>query len=102
MYSCSDGGVGYSTDNGTNWTFISGSLQILATYHGDWYEGDENILAVGNQDNGSNLRYTASNTYRHFYGGDGFDCVIKDNNTDTMVFVGNGSILRTVNGGLTN
>src|SRR5205823_2331701 len=30
------------------------------------------------------------------------DVVIKDNNTDTMVFVGNANILRTVDGGLTN
>jgi hypothetical protein len=102
LYSCSDGGVGFSTDNGSNWSFISGSLQILATYHADWYEANQDIIACGAQDNGSNLRYTGSNTYRHFYGADGFDCVIKDNATDTIVFVANGSILKTNDGGLTN
>ncbi len=99
VYSCSDGGVGYSADDGTNWTFISSSLQIMASYHADWYEADENFLACGAQDNGTNLRYTSSNTYRHIYGADGFDCVIKDNNPDTIVYIANGEIHRTTNQG---
>lgn len=101
LYTCSDGGVGYSTDDGVNWTFIPGSLQILATYHADWYEADENFIACGTQDNGTDLRYTASNTYRHIYGADGFDCVIKDNDKDTVVFVANDGIHRTTNQGST-
>jgi photosystem II stability/assembly factor-like uncharacterized protein len=102
VYSCSDGGVGYSTDDGNTWTFISTNLQILATYHADWYEANEEIVAAGAQDNGTNFRYTASNTYRHIYGADGFDCVIKDNNTDTIVYIANGTVLRTTNGGGNN
>ena len=52
IYSCSDGGVGYSTDNGLNWTFISSSLAIQATYHADWYEANSSLMASGTQDNG--------------------------------------------------
>lgn len=101
LYSVSDGGVGYSTDDGLNWTFIPGSLQILATYHADWYEADANLIGCGTQDNGQDNRYTASNTYRHIYGADGFDCVIKDDDPNTIVYVANGSIHKTTNGGST-
>ncbi|MEO7265447.1 MAG: 3-coathanger stack domain-containing protein [Ferruginibacter sp.] len=99
LYSVSDGGVGYSTDNGANWTFISGILQILATYHADYYEADANIIGCGAQDNGTNIRYTASNTYRHIYGADGFDCVIKSNDPNTIVYVANDQIHKTTSGG---
>ncbi|MEO7310856.1 MAG: 3-coathanger stack domain-containing protein [Chitinophagaceae bacterium] len=99
VYSTSDGGVGYSTNDGANWTFIPSNLQILATYHADWYEADDNLIACGAQDNGTDLRYTASNTYRHIYGADGFDCVMKSNDPNTIVFVANAEIHKTTNGG---
>jgi hypothetical protein len=57
-------------------------------------------LANGTQDNGTNVRYTASNTYRHINGADGFDCLIDQNNSNDIVFVGNASIYRTTDGGL--
>lgn len=101
LYSVSDGGVGFSIDNGINWTFIPGSLQILATYHADFYESDANIIACGTQDNGTDIRYTSSNTYRHIYGADGFDCVIKSDAPTTYVYVANGSLHKTTDGGLT-
>jgi photosystem II stability/assembly factor-like uncharacterized protein len=101
LYSCSDGGVGRSTDNGANWTFLSANLHILATYHADWYEPDDNIIATGTQDNGTNIRYTASNTYRHINGADGYDCLIDQDNADDIIFVGNAGIARTTDGGLT-
>ena len=98
-YSTSDGGIGISTDHGSKWTFIPSSLQILATYHADWYEANANFIACGTQDNGTNIRYTASNTYRHIYGGDGFDNIIKDDDPNTIVFVANDQIRKTINGG---
>lgn len=101
VYSTSDGGVGYSTNDGTNWTYLTSSLQILATYHSDWYEADQNLLATGTQDNGTNIRYIASNTYRHIYGADGFDCAIKSDDPNTIVFVANGEVHKTINGGTT-
>jgi photosystem II stability/assembly factor-like uncharacterized protein len=101
LYSCSDGGVGRSTDDGANWTFLSADLHILATYHADWYEPDDNIIATGTQDNGTNIRYTASNTYRHINGADGYDCLIDQDNANDIIFVGNAGIARTTDGGLT-
>ncbi|MES2649126.1 MAG: 3-coathanger stack domain-containing protein [Bacteroidota bacterium] len=102
VYSCSDGGVGRSTDNGANWTFLSSNLHILATYHADWYEPNASIMTSGTQDNGTNVRYTGSNTYRHIYGADGFDCIMDQNNPDDIVYVANSSVYRTTDGGLTN
>lgn len=99
VYSTSDGGVGYSTNDGTNWTFTPSNLQILASYHSDWYEANSNYLSCGTQDNGTDIRYTASNTYRHIFGADGFDCVMKDDDVNTIVFVANGEIHKTTNGG---
>ncbi len=101
VFSCSDGGVGISTNDGASWTFISPDLQILATYRADWYEADVDIVASGTQDNGTNLRYTASNTYRHIYGADGFDCLIDQTNINDIVFVHNSNVSRTTDGGLT-
>lgn len=99
LYSSSDGGVGFTID-GTNWAFISDGLQIMATYHGDYYEANANVFVSGAQDNGTNIKTTASNNYKHFYGGDGFDCVIKDNDVNTIVFVGNENIGKTIDGGI--
>lgn len=102
LYCVTDGGVGYSTNNGANWTYIPNNLGILATYHGDWYEGNADILVCGTQDNGTNVRYTNSDSYRHIYGGDGFDCVIKNNDPNSMVYVVNDVIFKTTNGGVTS
>ena len=102
LYTTSDGGVGFSTDNGINWTFISSNLQLLATYRADWYEADQNLVASGTQDNGTDIRYTASNTYRHIYGADGFDCVIKADDANTIVYIANAGIRKTTDGGLTS
>ena len=100
VYSCSDGGVSRSTNDGASWTFLSADLQIMATYHADWYEPNDDILVNGAQDNGVNNRFTASNTYRHIQGADGFDAVIDQNNPLDMVVSWNGSIVRTTDGGL--
>lgn len=101
LYCVTDGGVGYSTNNGTNWSSIPNSLGILASYHADWYEANTDIIACGTQDNGTNIRYTNSNNYRHIYGGDGFDCVIKDNDPNSIVIVANNTICKTSDGGIT-
>jgi photosystem II stability/assembly factor-like uncharacterized protein len=101
LYTCTDGGVGRSIDNGASWTFLSSNLAILATYHADWYEPDLDIIATGTQDNGTNIRYTASNTYRHINGADGFDCLIDQDDASDIMFVGNGTIYRTTDGGTT-
>ncbi len=101
LYCVTDGGVGYSTNNGANWTFIPNNLGILATYHGDFYEGNADIMVSGTQDNGTNVRYTNSDSYRHIYGGDGFDCVIKNNDPNSIVYVVNDVLFKTTDGGIT-
>lgn len=101
IFSVSDGGVGISLNDGVDWDFISPDLQIMATYHADWYEPNNDILANGVQDNGTNVKYGSTNTYRHIYGADGFDCIINQNNSNDIVYVANGSVGRTIDGGLT-
>ncbi|MES2772911.1 MAG: 3-coathanger stack domain-containing protein [Bacteroidota bacterium] len=101
IFAVSDGGVGISLNDGVDWDFISGGLQIMATYHADWYEPNSDLMANGTQDNGTNVKYGATNTLRHIYGADGFDCVIDQNNILDIVYVANGSVSRTTDGGLT-
>jgi photosystem II stability/assembly factor-like uncharacterized protein len=101
VFAVTDGGVGISLNDGVDWDFISSDLQIMATYHADWYEPNDDILANGTQDNGTNVKYGSSNTYRHIYGADGFDCLIDQNNTSDIVYVHNGNVSRTTDGGLT-
>jgi hypothetical protein len=101
VFACTDGGIGLSNNDGVDWSFPSADLHIMATYHADWYEPNLSILAVGTQDNGTNVRYTSSNTYRHIYGADGFDCLIDQDNSNDIVFVANAGIRRTTDGGLT-
>jgi len=100
LYSCSDGGVARSTNDGASWTFLSADLHILATYHGDWYEPNNDIVVVGTQDNGVNHRFSSSNTYRHIQGADGYDAVIDQNDPLDMVVSWNSAIVRTTDGGL--
>jgi len=102
IFACTDGGVGLSLNDGVDWSFPSLDLHIMATYHADWYEPNNDILAVGTQDNGSNVKYGSTNTYRHIYGADGFDCLIDQNNSLDIVYVANASIIRTTDGGLTD
>jgi hypothetical protein len=101
VFACTDGGVGLSLNDGLDWSFPSANLHIMATYHGDWYEPSASIIAVGTQDNGTNVRHTSSNNYRHIYGADGFDCLIDQDNASDIVYVANASIRRTTDGGLT-
>lgn len=102
LYCVTDGGVGYSSNNGANWTYIPNNLGILATYHGDWYEGNADIMVSGTQDNGTNVRYTNSDSYRHIFGGDGFDCLIKNNDPNSIIYVVNDVLYKTTNGGITS
>ncbi|TAD86034.1 MAG: hypothetical protein EAY75_09710 [Bacteroidetes bacterium] len=102
LYACTDGGVGRSTNDGASWTFLSGNLHILATYHADWYEANASIMACGTQDNGVNHRNTSSNTYRHIQGADGYDAVIHQDNPLDMVVSWNSAIVHTTDGGLTS
>ena len=101
IFACTDGGVGYSSNDGVDWSFPSLDLQIMATYHADWYEPNNDILANGTQDNGTNVKYGSTNTYRHIYGADGFDCLIDQTDILDIVYVANGKVRRTTDGGLT-
>ena len=99
LYSCSDGGVGFSTDDGETWTFISSGLQTQDVYHADWLESNADVIITGNQDNGTTIKTSSSTSYTNIYGGDGFDCLIDPADVNTLWFVSNNTIHKTTNGG---
>jgi hypothetical protein len=100
LYACHDGGVSVSTNNGVNWSTISGSMHITAGVYGDWLESDPAILCVGTQDNGTVHRHIASNNYRTIGGGDGGGVLINQTNRNDIVYAATGGVFRTTNPGV--
>lgn len=102
LYCGSDGGISVSTNGGQTWTNIWNGLQIMQFYKIAGVESNQNLIIGGTQDNGSN-KYTGSMTIQHILGGDGMDCMIDYNNTNTLYYsFQNGGLQRSTNGGNTS
>ncbi len=99
LYSCSDGGVGMSIDDGDNFNFVSSGLQIMAFYHADALASNNDFFAGGSQDNGTNYRTIAIPVYSHIFGADGFDCAIDQGNSNNVYYIANGQVRKTTNAG---
>ena len=82
MYSCHDGGIHISTDNGNNWTDISNNLAIGQVVKLGLSANIESIIVAGEQDNGTNLKTGTS--WDNIYGGDGGECFIDYTNNNTI------------------
>ncbi|MFM2394003.1 MAG: hypothetical protein RLZZ546_1985, partial [Bacteroidota bacterium] len=80
LFSCNDGGVWYSNDNGINWTNISKGLVTSQFYHLAQYKNSSFILSGGQQDNGIKFRGSGTKNYVHLYGADGFSTDFQNNN----------------------
>jgi Two component regulator propeller len=100
LFVCSDGGVAKSSDNGTNWTHIWNGLQIMQFYHMTGYEGNNELLIGGTQDNGSNYRKTNSSTFYHVLGADGYSSMIDYTNTNIIFCSANENLYRSYDGGI--
>ncbi|MBI9034206.1 MAG: T9SS type A sorting domain-containing protein [Bacteroidales bacterium] len=95
LFECNDGGV-YSTTNGTDWSFISNTLEISQIYRLGTSKTNSTETIVGLQDNGTKL--LSNGTWDDVKGGDGMECII--DYTDVNVQYGTyvyGEIERTTN-----
>jgi photosystem II stability/assembly factor-like uncharacterized protein len=82
LYSANDGGIFYSDNLGSSWTDISNGLSIAQFYKIDVYEGYEEIIMGGTQDNGTHMANEGE--WYHVHGGDGMDCKINPENPEIM------------------
>jgi PKD repeat protein len=82
LYSCNDGGIFITSDNGTTWTDVSGNLQIAQMYRLGNSAFDSTMAMTGHQDNGSN--FLQQGYWTNVLGGDGMECIIDYSNPNTM------------------
>jgi photosystem II stability/assembly factor-like uncharacterized protein len=83
VYSCNDGGVYVSKDEGTSWTDISNGLNILQVYKISASQKTNDFYVTGNQDNGSFRKLDG--VWEEINEGDGMECVIDPTN-DSIVY----------------
>ncbi len=102
MYSCNDGGIFISTDNGDQWTDISGNLSIGQVVKLGLSTNDPFRIVAGEQDNGTILNTAGFNDWYAINGGDGGECFIDytNNNTIYVQYV-QGAYGRSTDGGAT-
>jgi hypothetical protein len=84
IYTGTDGGIYYSSDNGDNWNNITIGLQISQLYKIADHDPDPDLLFFGTQDNGSNKLSNGSLTMEHLLGGDGMECIISPTNSSLI------------------
>lgn len=95
LYSCSDGGVYVSTNNGTSWNNISQGIHSSQIYHLSLAPSNDNKIGIGLQDNGLKSRFSSSSQdFRHIQSGDGFEPVFDPNDSDIVVSSINTSVYR--------
>ena len=76
LYAATDGGFYSSIDNGATWNDHIDGISTTQIYHMDDYNNDENIIMIGNQDNGVKYRNTNTSYFSNIGSGDGFDVAI--------------------------
>ena len=98
VYIGNDGGIYYSTNNGTNWTDLSNNLTINQIYRIGVSPITSNEIIIGLQDNGTHVYSGGSWVMNAVIGGDGMECLIDptDNNIQFGTYT-NGQIYRTSN-----
>lgn len=99
IFSCNDGGIRYSTNNGALWNDFSNSLQIMQFYRLSGSVQNSNIVYSGAQDNGTHQRNATS--WKVVYGGDGMQPLVDYSNSN-IVYASYqyGNLFRSTNGGL--
>lgn len=98
LFSCNDGGIFKSTDNGTNWTDLSHNIAIAQVVKLGLSASSESAVVAGEQDNGTNLR--SGSSWNNIFGGDGGECFIDYTNDNTIyIQYVQGDFQRSDNGG---
>ncbi len=98
IFSCNDGGLYLSTDNGDDWSDISDGLEITQFYSLGVSQTVQDMVITGSQDNGTFLKQTTN--WDAVIGGDGMECIIDPTNSNIMygeLYYGN--IRKSTNGG---
>ena len=99
IYSCNDGGIFKSVNQGAAWTDLSGGVDIKQYYRFSSSQQNPNLMYAGAQDNGSD-KITGLNTAEQVNGADGEDCLV-DWSNDNIVFVSSqgGYFYKSTDGG---
>ena len=97
IWACTDGGLSFSSNNGTGWIEKNNKLAIAQMYRLGGSKTNANIILTGWQDNGSSLM---TNSWKFVLGGDGMECIVShSDNTVMYASLYNGDIRRSYNGG---
>ena len=101
VYSCNDGGVYVSKDNGDTWTDISNGLSILQIYKLSASSTTADFFVTGNQDNGSYR--SIDGIWEEINKADGMECWIDPSN-DSIVYTSYyyGSFYKSTDKGVTS
>lgn len=98
LYNGNDGGVYYSSNNGTDWNDISSGLAIAQVYKIGASQTIDNLVINGYQDNGTAIN--RGPIFSTEIGGDGMECIIDPTNENYMYgALYYGEIRRSTNGG---
>ncbi|MCP5053495.1 MAG: hypothetical protein GY940_40390 [bacterium] len=81
LFSCNDGGLRRSDDNGNTWTDLGSGLVIQQIYRLGLSAQRPEQMVAGAQDNGSEL---FTDRWNSISGGDGMECIIDPNNPNTV------------------
>jgi hypothetical protein len=101
FYSCSDGFLSKSADNGISWQKLSLATGIRENYNVGTSQSDHYKSICGSQDNGTSIR--TENGWIEFYGADGMEGIIHPLNGNYMIgSVQYGTRQRTLDGGMSN
>jgi photosystem II stability/assembly factor-like uncharacterized protein len=101
IFSCNDGGIFKSSDQGVTWSDLSGGIDIKQYYRLGGSYLTPNLIYAGAQDNGTD-QMTATNSATQVNGADGEEALV-DYTDDNIVFVSSqgGYFLKSINGGVT-
>lgn len=97
-YLGTDGGISRTTNGGSTWATINGTMNISQQYRLGNSASTAGRIVTGHQDNGTNLSNVSA--WSQIYGGDGADCFIDwSNNNIIIASYVNGDFQKSTNGG---
>jgi len=102
LWMANDGGVYSSTDNGATWTSHFNTMSVSQFYRIAVRPDDIVEVIAGAQDNGLKRRPSATSTFDHVSGADGFSVGYDAATTSTFYAVRNQDIFRYTNDGANN
>lgn len=99
IYSCSDGGIYKSVNNGDDWIDLSTGLGIRQFYRMACSKTDPTVITGGAQDNGTTMR-KSNGSWVEWLGADGMDAIISPTNSSVAFGTSQyGSLYKTTNQG---